>query len=1379
MNAATETQLPPQNEPSRNPYVGPVPFEEKDRDFFFGRDHEIAILQGLVLASRTMLFFAQSGAGKSSLLRAGVIPELTRQQRQGRGERATIFQPMQVLPIVRVSGISSATTTTEVDNPYVFNTLLRLLPHLTSQEIAKWTVTDGLRNYRSSVEEDKLDPSILPAFALPELDRANATLLIFDQFEEIFTTYPEQWQERTQFFQQVAKALLDFPFLHVLFTMREDYLAELTPYAALLPEQLQHRYRMERMKRNVALLAVREPASRAGRTFAEGVAEALVDNLARVQIVQRKRPVAESNDTSFAPFVVGDYVEPVHLQIVCHQLWEKLDPQRQIIVQADVQALGNVDQALTDFYEDVLSRITQSHQLSERTLRDWFGQQLITSARTRGLLYRDEATGKTETLPNAVVDDLRNSYLVRSSERGGDIWIELAHDRLVEPILSANQRWYDALANPMTSALNRWQVSGRQDAYLLKKDALATARAFVEQHRADVSQEESEFFEASLQIAQREHEAQQRLRTLIVSASIASLLLAILSIYAIVSNKNAQVAKLRNQSIQIARLAEQKLTENQLDLALLLSIESVTRQETADAVSVLHTIFSHPGYLVRQLSGHTKLINHLIWSRDGKRLVSASDDATVVIWEAETGKILNRLPHDDNVLNARWNADESQLLTWTRSGIVRLWDMAKAAPLVEFRDPNSKKAIQDAQWSPDEMQIASASQDGHIRIWSVETGEMLADYSLYQYAALSVIWGEDNHSLWVAGTNEIDNIQQIKIREHDQFLPQAQVQRIISDTNGIEKVVWNGQQTKALTVNYLQPGATIWNLETGQAVRVLQDVVGNARFAAWSPDGTQILVSDESGYALIFDIAGKLMKRLHSHSDFVKFAEWNSDGSQILTISNDGVIIIWNAKEGAVRAEFHVSDSNHLVSAASLQQSDHLLAIADGQGLIRLWSTKPLDELPLLQGHSKSVYTARLNQASTQLLTADAGGKVNIWDIKTSKVITSFDTGATLFQAKWSRDEQSVLTALDDGSARLLDVGSGQVRATINSGDLRVEYALWLSLHSHLYIYTGSAISTTQEQQINNLNPWRVLVWDTDSLNAPILALEGHTQKIQSAFWSENQQRIATASDDGTVRIWNAGNGQLQQIITHSVGLTNPVGLKVYWAEWVHNDQNLLTWSEDGTARLWNTTSWKPIFTFAHETPLTSAVWDDIQTLLVTGAADGTVRIWSLTLGKLIAQLDGHTAPVRVLVLSHDETKFLSADEDGFVRVWELATGKSIANLSGHQDQVYSAAWNQTDTQILTASADGTARLWDAENGVELASLGGHVGAVLGATWIENEKVVMTRGADGTVRRYFTQPRDLLAAACTRAVRNLTQEEWNRYVGSEKRRATCSQLPLE
>lgn len=134
---------------------------------------------------------------------------------------------------------------------------------------------------------------------------------------------------------------------------------------------------------------------------------------------------------------MGKFVEPVHLQIVCQSLWESLPLGGQSIRRRDVQAFGNVDQALVGFYEDVLEQVSQQTGLNQRRLRAWFDEYLIIPAQTQGLVFRGDQ--ETAGLPNEVVDQLNNSYLIRAEIRRGATWYELAHDRLVEPVRTVTQ----------------------------------------------------------------------------------------------------------------------------------------------------------------------------------------------------------------------------------------------------------------------------------------------------------------------------------------------------------------------------------------------------------------------------------------------------------------------------------------------------------------------------------------------------------------------------------------------------------------------------------------------------------------------------------------------------------------------------------------------------------------------------------------------------------------------------------------------------------------------------------------------------------------------------------------------------------------------------
>ena len=178
------------------------------------------------MARRASLLFAQSGAGKSSLLRAGLIPELTEPRTIGRGPRPRTYQKMRVLPIASVGNPGSTPARGRPPaNVYVLSALLSLRPDTPTEKLASLALVDGLT------------PLLAPP-ADPAVETPADALLVFDQFEELFTTSPEHWTQREGFFRQVAALLDAYPDLHVLFSICQDYIAELTPYTPILPREL-------------------------------------------------------------------------------------------------------------------------------------------------------------------------------------------------------------------------------------------------------------------------------------------------------------------------------------------------------------------------------------------------------------------------------------------------------------------------------------------------------------------------------------------------------------------------------------------------------------------------------------------------------------------------------------------------------------------------------------------------------------------------------------------------------------------------------------------------------------------------------------------------------------------------------------------------------------------------------------------------------------------------------------------------------------------------------------------------------------------------------------------------------------------------------------
>lgn len=435
------------------PYVGPRPFEQNDEDRFFGRESEVSELLSLVIAHAAVLFYSQSGAGKTSLLNASLVPLLKE-------------EGFEVLPMARVRGLVTEEIQAEkIRNIYVFNVLTswsegRIAPQL----LAEMSLADFLKS-----SERPLSREGQPA----------PRIATFDQFEELFTFYPERWSDRQDFFDQVNEALEADRLLRVVFVMREDYIAELDPYISVLPEKLQIRFRLERLREDDALQAIIGPMKGTDYSFAEGVPEKLVNNL-------RKVPV---ETTTGVTHIIGEFVEPVQLQVVCQTLWQKVQPSKEkVITQKHLKAFGDVDEALSDFYESAIIKIAKAAGVNEGVLRRWFEHTLITPSGTRGTVYGGGDT--VGEIPAAAIKELVNQHLIRAEVRGGARWYELTHDRLIEPIRTSNQRWLlrrsgaELTRQRLEARAADWVRSGRVSKYLLGEGELLEAKRWIESPNA-------------------------------------------------------------------------------------------------------------------------------------------------------------------------------------------------------------------------------------------------------------------------------------------------------------------------------------------------------------------------------------------------------------------------------------------------------------------------------------------------------------------------------------------------------------------------------------------------------------------------------------------------------------------------------------------------------------------------------------------------------------------------------------------------------------------------------------------------------------------------------------------------------------------------------
>ena len=240
-------------------------------------------------------------------------------------------------------------------------------------------------------------------------------------------------------------------------------------------------------------------------------------------------------------------------------------------------------------------------------------------------------------------------------------------------------------------------------------------------------------------------------------------------------------------------------------------------------------------------------------------------------------------------------------------------------------------------------------------------------------------------------------------------------------------------------------------------------------------------------------------------------------------------------------------------------------------------------------------------------------------------------------------------------------------------------------------------------------------------------ALGGHDGTVNSAAFSPDGSRVATASQDGTTRIWDA-------LSANQIAVLRGRARAVFSAAFSPDGSRIVTGSDDWAVRIWDVESAREIaFLFRHGAPVTSAAFSPDGSRIATASQDGTARIWDPASAKEIAILR-HDGYVSSAAFSPDGSRLVTAGWDKTARVWDAATGKEMAVLRGHHGRVWSAAFNSDGSRIVTASPDKTARIWDAANASEIAVLGGHVDGVKSAAFSPDGSRIVTASLDKTVR---------------------------------------------
>jgi len=257
-------------------------------------------------------------------------------------------------------------------------------------------------------------------------------------------------------------------------------------------------------------------------------------------------------------------------------------------------------------------------------------------------------------------------------------------------------------------------------------------------------------------------------------------------------------------------------------------------------------------------------------------------------------------------------------------------------------------------------------------------------------------------------------------------------------------------------------------------------------------------------------------------------------------------------------------------------------------------------------------------------------------------------------------------------------------------------------------------------------------LWDVAS-HQPLAALDGHTGPIYDAEFRPDGRVLATAGIDGTARLWDVASHQ------PIAALPGVPGITLYAVTFSHDGSILATTDKDGTARLWDVASRHQIAPLngGHSGLIFGAAFSPNNRILATTGDDGTARLWDVASHQQIATLPGHTGRINNVTFSSDGHILATVGTDTTVKLWDVATHQQIATLTGHTGPVNSVAFSPDGHILVTGSSDGTARLWDVATHRQVDALGG-TSSIIGVAFSPDGHTVATAGGDSIARLWDT-----------------------------------------
>jgi len=1126
-------------------YPGPRSFTGDDRHLFFGRDVEKQELFRLIVLNDLVVLFGESGTGKTSLLQAGVCPVLEEQQ----------YKPV----FIRLNNTEEA-------------------PEL---QVCHQLKEGGF--IPADMPEDRTLWEYFSRFWYVDLGEVYTPVIVFDQFEELFTLY--QPEQRAAFIEQFAAIAnrrppmgqlgeaLPAPQVKFVFSLRSDFLYLLDELSADIPAILRCRFQLRLLDRERASDAITRPAAMAGGYispifgFSPAALEGILSALGRV---------SEGNSEAVTSMHrLTTEIAAFQLQLVCRQLEEKIIRQKQPAgFQITPEFYGNtqgIRQIIEDFYHKVLEKTApEVREAVEKLL----ARGLIRNGRR--IMMEASAMRDEYGVPQASLELLHDKRLLKREARKGEIYYEISHDTLVKPIL---ERFKKIEESERESEAERLRVQAEDEkrraneAERLKNEAI-TAQKVAEEQRFKA--EEMMALANTLKV-----KAEKQALTAYAND------LAYKSITALRDGDRNTAIRLTEFAHRYVEADNPNVTRALLEALYYNDIPDPTRPFLPQVATleghhdaIISVAFSPDGKRLATgsldntvriwdlelgkelviLVGHTDAISSVAFSPSGKRLASGSFDKTAKIWDLESpqlsglgGKELTTLEgHSSSVISVAFSPDGKRLATGSGDNTAKIWDLDSPVELCQFNLlitlDGHFATVWSVAFSPDGKKLATGSGDNTAKIWDLGSRNVLVILEGHNGDVWSVAFSPDGKRL---ATGSGDNTA--KIWDVESIHATGQCAKALITLEGhsypVRSIAFS-PDGRLLATGSFDKTAKIWDLDSSKMLTRLVSHCGTVLSVTFSPDSKLLATGSFDKTAKIWDLGwGEALTVLEDHSFYIHNVAFSPDGKRLASGSFDKTAKIWDLKSGMLLTTFegHTGD----VVSFAFSPDGKMLATGSDDETAKIWDLESGKALTTFVGHTNRVLSVAFSSDGKRLATGSDDKTLKIWDLESGKAVTTFsDHTSSILSIAFLPDRKRLAAGFADNTAKVWDLESGMALTTF-TGDSK-------SVLSVAFSPDGKRLATGSWENT-------VKIWDLESGRA-ITALNGHTSYVRSVAFSFDGKQLVSGSNDKTAKIWDLESGKVLATLSgHKASVLN--------VTFSPNGKRLATCSEDKTAKIWDITA--------------------------------------------------------------------------------------------------------------------------------------------------------------------------------------------------------------